>query len=99
MVNIPICEFCQHRLEDVGDDFESALPACQAYPEGIPARIYDSSVLHTEALHDDQGFQFLAVEGQEAFAGQMIASYIQVGAGEGLIDDLTPWGQADEGEL
>jgi len=95
-IPMPVCEFCEHRR----DNSDSGIPVCEAYPDGIPALIYNSSVLHTEPLEGDNGIQFVAIKGREGMMAIQIEALRKTGVTEGVLEDLTPFGDlADPEEL
>jgi len=47
-----MCVFCRHY------DRQNEKLACAAYPDGIPAKILDSTVDHRTSYRGDHGIQF-----------------------------------------
>jgi hypothetical protein len=52
----PICLRCRRlRRENLPD----GTPACDAFPEGIPAEIFDGKADHTRPFKGDRGLRFV----------------------------------------
>ncbi|MCD4805988.1 MAG: hypothetical protein K8R13_00090 [Methanococcoides sp.] len=51
----PECIGCKHFIESIG------MPACKAFPYGIPSEIWHDLKKHHESYEGDHGLQFEAI--------------------------------------
>ncbi|NPE31552.1 hypothetical protein HNV12_27055 [Methanococcoides sp. SA1] len=51
----PECMGCKHFIESIG------MPACKAFPYGIPSEIWHGFKKHHESYEGDHGLQFEAI--------------------------------------
>lgn len=52
----PVCNLCKHF--SIRGSIDSGVPVCNAFPDGIPAEIWQGDNNHTKPYPGDHGIQF-----------------------------------------